>query len=308
MTIASRLRMNALVTVGMVLLIGLAAAVSFNLQRESRERGIAAGEMLAQASELRSLATDFLKHPEERSKQEFERIKDSLAKTLSGTAKHQSPRVTTRMLQNLADAKVLFAELVASSTNGDPALAQARRELLADEILARTNQISLDASRTLAINNAELKSVTRKITVFTAIIAAVMAMIVLWSSGKLRRAIAAPLQALRSGTELVGTGNLEYRVGTKSNDEIGDLSRSFDRMAEQLQGLYASLRQEQEKLEQAKRHVEDTAVQLRSVLENMTERLYVCDSSGHPILTNEAFRVGRQAFFPINDSQNSRRM
>jgi PAS domain S-box-containing protein len=48
-------------------------------------------------------------------------------------------------------------------------------------------------------------------------------------------------------------------------------------------------RAEQE-LQLAKRHSEDVALQLRSVVENMTERLYVCDSSGHPILVNAAFR------------------
>jgi PAS domain S-box-containing protein len=46
----------------------------------------------------------------------------------------------------------------------------------------------------------------------------------------------------------------------------------------------------QEELQLAKRHAEDVAVQLRSVVENMAERLYVCDSNGNLILMNAAFR------------------
>ena len=46
----------------------------------------------------------------------------------------------------------------------------------------------------------------------------------------------------------------------------------------------------QEELQLAKRHAEDAAVQLRSIVENMAERLFVCDSKGHLILMNEAFR------------------
>ncbi len=46
----------------------------------------------------------------------------------------------------------------------------------------------------------------------------------------------------------------------------------------------------EEEVEKAKRHAENTAVQLRSIVENMAERLYVCDSNGHQILANEAFR------------------
>jgi PAS domain S-box-containing protein len=49
-------------------------------------------------------------------------------------------------------------------------------------------------------------------------------------------------------------------------------------------------KQAEEELELAKRHAEDAAAQLGTVVENMAERLYVCDSNGHPILTNEAFR------------------
>ncbi len=49
-------------------------------------------------------------------------------------------------------------------------------------------------------------------------------------------------------------------------------------------------KQAENELQQAKRYAEDVAVQLRSIVENMAERLYVCDSHGHPILTNAAFR------------------
>jgi PAS domain S-box-containing protein len=235
MTIASRLRINALITIGIVIVLGLMGVLAFKRQRESRERGMVAGEVLVQASELRSLSVDFLRHPEERSKQEFLRVQNALENTLSGTSLRQYSRATARMLQNLSDVKFLFAELAASFANGGSALTQAGREILADEILARTNQISLDASRALALNNAELERVTRQITILTTAIAAVLAMVVLWSSRGLYRAIAGPLQALHRGTDTVGAGNLAYRVGTASQDEIGQVSRSFDHMTEQLQ-------------------------------------------------------------------------
>jgi len=42
------------------------------------------------------------------------------------------------------------------------------------------------------------------------------------------------LKALHVGTEEFGKGNLEYKVGTNSKDEIGQLSRAFDKMSEDL--------------------------------------------------------------------------
>ncbi len=56
----------------------------------------------------------------------------------------------------------------------------------------------------------------------------------------LSRVITGPLQALQIGTEVIGSGNLEYRVGTTAGDEIGQLSRSVDRMAENLKKVLAS--------------------------------------------------------------------
>ncbi|MBM4445979.1 MAG: response regulator [Chloroflexi bacterium] len=48
------------------------------------------------------------------------------------------------------------------------------------------------------------------------------------------RTITRPLHLLVKGAEEIGDGNLEYRVGTASKDETGELSRAFDRMTAQL--------------------------------------------------------------------------
>ena len=42
--------------------------------------------------------------------------------------------------------------------------------------------------------------------------------------------ISNPIYKLQTGTEIIGRGNLDYRVGTDAKDEIGYLSRSFDNM------------------------------------------------------------------------------
>lgn len=51
--------------------------------------------------------------------------------------------------------------------------------------------------------------------------------------------IVRPLERLRAGTAVVGAGDLDYRVGTTAPDEIGQLSRAFDAMVENLQSVMA---------------------------------------------------------------------
>jgi len=46
----------------------------------------------------------------------------------------------------------------------------------------------------------------------------------------LTRSIVEPLNALYKGAEIIGQGNLDYKVGTDAKDEIGRLSRAFDQM------------------------------------------------------------------------------
>ncbi len=58
----------------------------------------------------------------------------------------------------------------------------------------------------------------------------------------LQRSVLGPILKLHDGAEIIGAGNLEYKVGSTSPDEVGELSRAFDRMT-------ASLRQRTDELE-----------------------------------------------------------
>ncbi len=49
------------------------------------------------------------------------------------------------------------------------------------------------------------------------------------------RSISRPLEQLAQGAEIIGSGNFEYKTATRGKDEIGTLSRSFDKMTERLQ-------------------------------------------------------------------------
>jgi len=54
------------------------------------------------------------------------------------------------------------------------------------------------------------------------------------------RSLVKPIDELRRGTERVGAGDLDFRIGTNRTDEIGRLSRSFDAMSEKLKAITVS--------------------------------------------------------------------
>ena len=82
------------------------------------------------------------------------------------------------------------------------------------------------------------------------------------------RSISEPIKRLSKGAEIIGSGNLEYRVGTNLKDEIGQLSRSFDKMAQNLKTITAS-RDELNKEIIERKQVEEALRQTRDYLENL---------------------------------------
>jgi len=55
------------------------------------------------------------------------------------------------------------------------------------------------------------------------------------------RSISEPIDRLCKGTEIIGSGNLDYKVDIDSSDEIGHLSRAFNNMASHLKHTTTSL-------------------------------------------------------------------
>lgn len=66
------------------------------------------------------------------------------------------------------------------------------------------------------------------------LVAMVIALLVLLIAFLASRSLVRPLHRLVSGTQKVGSGNLDFKVGTGGRDEVGELSRAFDKMTAEL--------------------------------------------------------------------------
>jgi len=86
----------------------------------------------------------------------------------------------------------------------------------------------------------------------------------------LSRRITAPIHKLHEGTEKIGDGNLDYKVGTDSKDEIGQLSRAFDKMTDDLKKKTASIDELDEEIA-GRKLAENKLKQYSEKLEEMVE-------------------------------------
>jgi phosphoserine phosphatase RsbU/P len=80
-------------------------------------------------------------------------------------------------------------------------------------------------------------SVLRIAIVLLCVLFALIEMLALWMAIGLSRSITSSVADLYSATEHIDRGNLDYRIGVKSNDQLAELSRSFNTMSGSLKRL-----------------------------------------------------------------------
>ena len=96
----------------------------------------------------------------------------------------------------------------------------------------------------------------RNIAVFIEIIILISGVL---SAMAIARGVTRPVLALQRGAEIIGSGNLDYRVGTEAKDEVGDLSRLIDSMTQNLKRYQGEIIQRNQEIntlnEELKHHV-----------------------------------------------------
>ncbi len=118
---------------------------------------------------------------------------------------------------------------------------------------------------------ARLKQLVVVVVVFVFVLIAVITYLVAQS-------ISQPIRKLTVGAEIIGHGNLDHSVGTKVKDEIGQLSRTFDKMTRALKETTASrdeLNREIAERKNAEEALRNTADDLKRSNKDLEQFAYV---------------------------------
>ncbi|MBU1882096.1 HAMP domain-containing protein, partial [bacterium] len=107
-------------------------------------------------------------------------------------------------------------------------------------------------------NVSAMHQTSAQIILIMAILTSILALITVFFTA---RSILRPLKALFIGTEIIGGGNLDHKVGTSASDEIGLLSRAFDAMTEGLKQKTFSIEELNREITEHKQAEEELAKQ-----------------------------------------------
>lgn len=272
MKIKTRLQISTIFFVCVVIAIGLTLFSTSQQVNVSYEQHSAVSEIVGSAFEMNILTGDYLLHQEERARAQWNLKHDSLSNHLTGLEfkNLEEKSLLDEIRQNHEDTKDIFAQLVASyegqETSGE---GSGLREIFTVQLSVKLQDMVSDAYLLHEICQERLTTAIQTssllVTIFVIVIAAGIGV----NSFLIISTIAEPIAKLHEGTEIIGSGNLDYKVGTSAEDEIGQLSRAFDQMTEDLKARTEELKEHSENLEKM---VEERTKQLRDAQEELVRQ------------------------------------
>ncbi len=109
-----------------------------------------------------------------------------------------------------------------------------------------------------------------------------------WLALFLAKLVTRPLSALAEATQEISRGRLDYRVDVSGADEIGDLVRSFNRMAEDLEASRRQIEASSRDLSAANAELDQRRRQTETILESIPTGVLSLDGDRRVIHVNQA--------------------
>jgi GAF domain-containing protein/HAMP domain-containing protein len=255
-TISRRLLLGVLAPALMALAVVVGLVLSFQVVGELQQQQVLASQVTADTNELTDLARSFVLTRGDRPRRQF--IAKSRAASARLTAAAAGGRYGAdfaRISEDEAIVGSLFERLVAmeGTSSLPPAVSREAEDRLSSQIFIRLRRASeREAALSRGITDA-IVATERRIYVLAGTFTLLIALVLTAALLVLRRSVIRSLRVLREGTERIGSGDLDYRIGMASNDELGDLARSFDRMSERLQEVTVSKTDLEEEVRERRR-------------------------------------------------------
>jgi len=264
-----------MLTVCAVLLVLLVAGTLWRSTREvsnaSSENRVA-HEIIRDLVDLGGLTSDYLLHESPRAEEQWVRKHGALMDLLGRQPlpNSEDADILGRLRDNAESLAAIFQALVrirgVEKGNGD-GIAMTLKKRYMGQLDTRIQAIVSDAgilSRRSTDRLTEARRRTGMVTIATiAILAGFMVVVcVLFDRG-----IVTPLRKLQSDAATIGSGNLDHKVDTGIQDEVGALSRAFDEMIERLKVVTVS-RDELAREVEVRKRAEEEARLARAYAEN----------------------------------------
>ena len=262
----------------MIISIVLAATLgwvlfsTFERVNRATERGAVADDIVQGTLNQSILASDYLSHPGARAQRQWNARHDSLtvlvlqAEREFGSSKERANLDTIR--ERHESSQAVFSDLIETQASGSGDIAKS--EALSAQLLSKSQDMVDAASQLAESSRKQIDTAQNRAEVFVVVFLVIIAVIGIAMLILLSRKVLKPITQLQRGAAIIGEGDLDYRTGITSRDEIGGLSRAFDQMTENLKAITAS-REELETEVTERRRVEEALRASNQTLEALIQ-------------------------------------
>ncbi len=281
MKIKTKLRVNTVFSIVVVLIVGLTLLSASHQVAETIDKNKIADQIGRGIFELSIVTNDYLLHREKRAPRQWQLKYDSLTRLIADRKFQGSEEkyLLENIQQHHKSLKTTFSKLLANYENRsrDKSTAQVSAELeerLRGQ-LSVTSQAMVSVVRQLTEKSQAgvIKAQQSASGVVLLLIIIIIAVLIAITSFLLGRTILRLITELRKGAKIIGTGNLDYKVGTAAKDEIGLLSTAFDEMVKDLKSVTASYDELAKEVAERKK-VEEESLRRGAVLDAINRVFY----------------------------------
>ena len=253
MKISTRLLLAVYVPIILAIVIVIALIFSHRAMDQNLQNGSIVRQVRSSLIELNQAVYTYVFNHEASQKQRF--LNEYQRTTNLVTSVHLSNSTQQHLLneigQDIKNINELFLKLAANYESlglaGSNVSIEENVELLVGQLLNSSFNADAHASELRKLVDDEASTAERAtliVIIFVLVLATVPLTIVLV---RMRKNIITSLSAIRYGASIVGSGNFNFKLSESTNDEIGDLSRDFNRMTSQLKVLSSSVEAERKR-------------------------------------------------------------
>ena len=253
MKIKTRLEISAIFFICIVIAVGLTLNFMTRQVNEAYEKHSDIDEIVERAFLLNILTGDYLVHQEERVITQWLNVHDSLSNHLAGLelTNHEEQLLLDEIRYNHEETIEVFSQLVTiyeeQESSGEES---ALRDITITQLSVRLTDMVSEASLLSMASQERFLSTYQFSSLLVVVFVFVIAAGVGVNSYLIITTIGKPISDLHHGVEMIRSGNLDHKVGILANDEIGQLSRDFDEMSEELRVRSEKLKEYSENLEE----------------------------------------------------------
>jgi PAS domain S-box-containing protein len=296
-----RLRTQFIITMllfGIILVVFAASAkiTHQKVEKTSQQENLAAN--IAQgASELSYLSNDYLIYGESQQLSRWQsRFASFSNQVVSLNVDKPEQQVLVRNIKaNEQRLKQVFDSVASSvggpSQNRSTALDLAFLQVSWSRMAVQSQGLVSDASRLSRLLHEQLGQLTETRTMLMYVMVVLFGAFLLASYMLTCRRILKSIVTLQARAAVIGSGNLDFIIEKKRNDEIGDLSRAFNQMTINLKAVTASKADLEREVTQRKQVEEDLRQQrewLRVTLSSIGDAVIASDTEGRITFLNSA--------------------